>query len=476
MKLWDKVKSGIARKASSTWGALLTLVTPGQPVWRTNKDFESIAREGYAQNPYVYACVRYIATAVAGVPWKLTRQGAADQESQAIDQHPLLELLRRPNPEQGRTRFVEQVITQLLLGGDGYIERVGPNNLRLPPLELYALRPDRMKIKPGTAVQRVAGYTYEAGGSKREFLPEEILHLCLLDPLNDWYGLSPARPSARSIDQNNDGRAWNVSMLQNGARLSGAFVTSDQLNDEQYKRLKTQTEEDHSGSKKVGKFMLLEGGLEWKEMSLSPKDMDWLEGMKLSARETAICFLVPPELLGDSSNKTYSNYQEARKAFYQETVLPMLDYLRDELNNWLVPLYGGGIYLDYNSDEIEALQEDRDKLYTRMGLVYDKGIVTRNEARTALGFPPDTTDESSDQFKQPAANPFEGFGSSASANATGDGKSIKGHLPGCTCGCETKAIRPLTMREISMKQAMMGYFSRQREAAIDAIDRAYGRS
>ena len=99
-----------------------------------------------------------------------------------------------------------------------------------------------------------------------------------------------------------------------------------------------------------------------------------------------LLIIVAPELIGDNSSKTYSNYGEARKALYQETVLPLMDYLKDAFNNWLVPLWGENLYLDYDKDGIEALQEDQDKLYNRMFGAVDRGIITRNEAREMFGF------------------------------------------------------------------------------------------
>jgi len=118
-------------------------------------------------------------------------------------------------------------------------------------------------------------------------------------------------------------------------------------------------------------------------MSVSPKDMDWLEGMKLSAREIAIGFGVPPELIGDTANKTYSNYREARKAFYTETVLPLMDWFRDHLNAWLVRKFGDDLWLDYDRDEIEALQEDRQAVWERL---IRADWLTINEKRRAVGY------------------------------------------------------------------------------------------
>jgi len=199
--------------------------------------------------------------------------------------------------------------------------------------------------------------------------------------------MSPIEAAARSVDQNNESRAWNVALLQNSARPPGALVAEQELQEEQFNRLKEQIKEQYSGAKNAGRPLLLEGGLDWKEMGLSPADMHWLEGLKLSAREIAIAFGVPPELIGDTANKTYSNYKEARQAFYTETVLPLMDWIRNELNNWLVPKFGDDrIYIDYDRDEIEALQEDRAAVWEKAMEAVKIGVLTPNEARLLLGY------------------------------------------------------------------------------------------
>ena len=125
--------------------------------------------------------------------------------------------------------------------------------------------------------------------------------------------LSPLEIAARSIDQNNASRAWNVGLLQNGARPSGALVYPETLQEDQYERLREQIEQKYAGPKNAGRPLILEGGLDWKEMGLSPRDMNWIEGLRLSAREISIALGVPSELIGDSTNKTYSNYKKHAK-------------------------------------------------------------------------------------------------------------------------------------------------------------------
>jgi HK97 family phage portal protein len=380
-KVLDRVKAWL-QKQSRAARAIVSL-TLGQPVW-TPRDYAGFARQGYQRNVYVYACVKQIAMACAGIPWVVYRKGRRGMVEE-LEDHPLARLLRRPNPWQGGSRFIENTVAFLMVAGNSYIEAVGPE--RGAPRELYVLRPDRVRVLPGNAQQVIAGYKYVVGGEEVRFAPEEILHLKLFNPLDDWYGMSPLEAAACSVDQNNESRAWNVALLQNSARPPGALVTEQALTDEQYSRLQREIQEKYAGSKNAGRPLLLEGGLDWKEMGLSPADMHWLEGMKLSAREIAIAFGVPPELIGDTANKTYSNYREAREAFYTETVLPLMDWLRDELNNWLVPKFGDDrVYLDYDKDEIEALQEDRDAVWDRALRAVERGVLTPNEARLLLGY------------------------------------------------------------------------------------------
>ena len=379
---------GRSTKQSRTFGAIL-LTTPGFPLW-SPKDYGAFVREGYKKNVYVFSCVRMIAMACAGIPW-LAYSMEGDRLVEIPPNHPLRELLARPNPFEGWGRFIEEVVSYLYLTGNSYIELVTPDAKgNKPPRELYALRPDRVRIISGTPAQPVAGYIYSVGGREVRIEPEWIIHLRFFNPTDDFYGMSPLEPASYPVDQNNESRAWNVALLQNSARPSGALVTppGERLSDEEFERLREQLRELYQGSKNAGRAILLEGGLDWKPMSYSPADMDWLEGVKLSAREIALAFGVPPQLIGDRESSTYANYQEARKAFYAETVLPLMDWLKNEFNARLVSRFWPGVILDYDQDQIEALQEDRGELWDRAIRAVERGVLTPNEARELLGYDP----------------------------------------------------------------------------------------
>lgn len=355
----------------------------GHPVW-TPRDYGHLAHESYEANATVFACVNTIARAVAGVPWLLYQLPASPWgRIEEIEDHPLLELIERPNPWQGQAAFFESLVGFLLLSGNSYVLAVGPE--RGMPRELYLLRPDRVQVLPDER-NLVRGYRYTVNGIPHDYVNGEVLHIRLFHPRNDWYGLSPVEAAARHVDQDNAATAWNTALLQNMARPPGALVTEHNLEETQFRRLQEQIEQRYSGAKNAGRPLLLEGGLDWKQFGLSPADMDWLNGQKLSGRRIASVFGVPPELIGDSESKTYSNYKEARKALYQETVLPLLDRIRDDLNAWLVPRFGQRLWLDYDRDEIEAIQEDRETVWRRAIDAVKAGVITPNEARAMLGY------------------------------------------------------------------------------------------
>ena len=141
-------------------------------------------------------------------------------------------------------------------------------------------------------------------------------------------------------------------------------------------------DEEYSGAGNNGKPLLLEGGLEWQEMSLNPKDMDFLDGKHSAAREIALAFGVPPMLLGIPGDATYSNMFEARLALWTDTVLPILQLIIGGLNRWLTPHYGEGLYLWYDEEMIPALEPLRKAKSDRINAA---AYMTVNEKRRAMG-------------------------------------------------------------------------------------------
>ncbi|HWV53567.1 phage portal protein [Pseudorhodoplanes sp.] len=371
-----------AETKSSRTAQLVAFQSQGRARW-TPRDITALAREGYMKNAIVHRAVRLVAEAVGSVTW-LAYDGAAEHDS-----HPLLDLVARPNPRQDGAAFLESVVAHLQLAGNAYIEAV---TLDGRPRELYALRPDRMRVVPGSDGWPEA-YDYHVAGRSVRFeqagaLPP-ILHLTHFHPLDDHYGFAPLEAASIAVDTHNAAAAWNKALLDNAARPSGALVYSGPeqavLSDGQYERLKRELADEYQGAKNAGRPLLLEGGLDWKAMSLSPKDMDFLDAKHNAAREIALCFGVPPMLLGIPGDNTYANYQEANRAFIRGTVLPIASRIGAALSQWLGAAYGGTVRLAVDTDRIDALAGDRAALWAR---VTAAPFLTLNEKRIATGYAP----------------------------------------------------------------------------------------
>lgn len=349
----------------------------------SSSDPGRLSREGFLKNPIVYRCIKMIGDAGASIPWQLVEEG------EKLDQHPMLELLANPNKRQSGSAFIEKIYGHLLVFGNAYLHAA---SLEGTPRELHALAPDCVKVVAGADGYPTA-YEYRAGRTKQRFNIEgdnrPILHLNLANPVDETFGHSPLAAAHMALDIHNSASTWNKSLLDNSARPSGALVYSstvgDNLTDEQFTRLKQELEEGYSGAVRAGRPMVLEGGLDWKAMGYSPRDMDFMQAKNGASRDIALAFGVPPMLLGIPGDNTYSNYKEANRAFWTQTVLPLVKRTAASLGNWLGPQFGDNIKLDFNRETVEAIAPDMEKQWARIG---SAEFLTDNEKREALGYGP----------------------------------------------------------------------------------------
>lgn len=374
--MWDWFKTTFARKSAPSF--IAWQVNP-RPIW-SDRDVLAFAREGYARNAIAYRCVRMIAEAAASAHLRVR---PAD--------HPVARLLAQPNPEQTGIELFEAFFGHLQVAGNAYLEAAGFEDE--PPRELYVLRPDRMSVIPGARGWPV-GWEHRSGGDVRRYERDPlsgsapILHLKLFHPANDWYGQSPMEAAACAIDIHNAGGAWNKALIDNAARPSGALVYSgaagEQLSGEQFERLKAELESAHSGPTNAGRPLLLEGGLDWKPISLSPADMDFIEARHAAAREIALAFGVPPMLMGIPGDNTYANFREANLAFWRQTALPLAMKAARALQMWLQPLFPNdeALRIDIDLDAAPALASERENLWAGLAAAT---FLTDQERRQIAG-------------------------------------------------------------------------------------------
>jgi HK97 family phage portal protein len=373
-KMLQKLKSLLTTKASAT-SSIVALHTAGRPHW-TSKNYAALAREGYAGNVVGYRAVRMVAEAAASVPLLLRVDG------KEVDAHPLSSLLQRPNAAQTGRELFENLYAFLMVAGNAYAELV---TLDEAPRELFALRPDRLAVVPSKAGWPES-FEYSVGGQSVRMPRENVLHVKMFNPTDDYYGLAPLEAASRSIDTHNSASSWNKAMLDNAARPSGALVFAagdGTLTSEQFDRLKTELESTYQGAANAGRPMILEGGLDWKEMGFSPKDMEFIEAKNIAAREIALAFGVPPMLLGIPGDNTYANFAEANRSFWRQSVVPLVSRMADGVAQLLQPYEKGELRLLPDLDQVEALAPDRDALWKR---VNDAGFLSADEKREAVGY------------------------------------------------------------------------------------------
>jgi HK97 family phage portal protein len=369
----------LLRKENPVNKSIIALYGGSSTIW-TPDDFRSLSIAGYETCVAVFACVKLIASTASRVPWSVGRMDA-NGDMKDFDRHPLLDLLNHPNEVEGGAIFTEKTLSYLLLNGNSYV--LGVRGLpSQPPRFLYSLRPDRMVIKPDKSGQfLVSGYTYNPGASEQNFLATDIMHLMEFHPTDDFYGLSRLKVAKKKFDISNKADDWNANLLQNDMKSPG-IVTARSVID--LDKFKDKWRENYQGAANAGKPIVLSGeDIKWQSLSLTPKDVDWLNGQKFTMRQICSIFGVDSCLVGDMEYATYSNKQEARKGLYMEVVLPLMDLLRDEYQRWLVPYYGKDIILNYDRDKIEELQEDREKQYTYLKTA---SWLTINEKRLATGY------------------------------------------------------------------------------------------
>ena len=338
---------------------------------------------GYRSNPVSYRSLRMIAEACASIPLRARNFGASP-ETQDLDS-----ILSNPNSYCCQQDFLEQLYLDLLAFGNSYVEAVPI----MDRVEFYLLRPDHVTVVSDQDGWPVA-YDHQHQGRKRRISnaddPAKIMHVKFHSPGDDHYGYGPLQAARGSIAMHNSAIEWNRALFANAARPSGALVYKGadgqgHLTDEQFERLKRELEDNFQGASNAGRPLLLEGGLDWSAISLSPQDMEFIAAKSSAARDIALSFGVPPMLLGIPGDNTYSNYAEANRAFWRQTVIPLTKRVTGALSRFMGKYYVKSEIVVF-LDEVPAFAEERQALWNRLS---EADFLSRDEKRVAAGYPPE---------------------------------------------------------------------------------------
>lgn len=362
-----------AKSETKTAGSFIALAHLPLADWG-RADPTALVREGYAGNAVAYRCVRMIAEAAASITFS--------SEDTLVQS-----LLLEPSPEESGRALLERLYTDLQITGNAWLEAVTVAGESLPR-GLFALHVESVRVQQDPQ-GRVIGYKVKLKQGERLISPapdgwSSVLHLKLYNPANSMYGLSPLAAARKSLDIHNGAAGWAKSLIDNAARPSGALLYGKdgaRLNDEQFDRLKAQLTQEHTGATNAGRPLLLEGGLDWQPMSLSPVEMDFAETRSSAAREIALAFGVPPMLLGIPGDNTYATYKEAHAAFWRLTVLPLVQKTASNLMVWLRGRFAD-ISIEPELDTVPAFASERDALWARIGAA---DFLSDDEKRRLLG-------------------------------------------------------------------------------------------
>ena len=341
--------------------------------------YEAQVRAAVLGNPVAQRAVRLVSEGAAGAA--LTARGGSIE-----DRERALALVGARSGGQG---LVETLAMQLLLHGNGYVQIIGDADGA--PAELFALRPERVSVEADARGWPMA-YVYRVGESVTRLASEDaagrtaVIHIKALHPLDDHYGLGCVGAAAGAVAIHNAATVWNKALLDNAARPSGALLFDPgedgaALSPEQFERLRGELEAAFQGAANAGRPLLLEGGLKWQALSLTPADMDFVGLKAAAARGIALAFGVPPMLMGLPGDNGYANYREANKALWRQTILPLCEKILGAISQG-IGAWMPGVKLAVDLDRVAALSEERAALWAQ---VSGADFLSDEEKRGMLG-------------------------------------------------------------------------------------------
>jgi len=399
-------------------------------VWNPEND-DTYIRDGYRRNATIYSLVNLITNAATTIPFQIYEKvnenevkryksltsGSVDAQSllkaNLIRKNAMVELegtelhqlLERPNAAQSYSSWISELIAFGKLTGNRYIYGIAPETgmNKGKYKELYVMPSQIMEIVSGGIMQPVQKYRIEYQGAY-DIPAEDICHIKDFNPYYDGtgshlYGQSPLRAGLRSLTTNNEAVQTGVKYLQN--QTARGILTSDEgdLNEVQAQQLKDKFRKNFQGADNAGDVIITPKKLSWVNFGLNAADVSLIEQYNASIKDLCNIYSVPVQLLNNTESATYNNMKEAKKALYQNAVIPELNKIRDELNRWLSPMYGEKLFIDFDYSAIPELQEENEKVVDQLSKAW---WVTPNEKRRVMNYGVDEENIALDNYYIPA--------------------------------------------------------------------------
>lgn len=369
------------------------------------KEGQALIKDGYARNAIVYSAIRRITTAVSTTSFDLYI------DEKIVEDHPILDLLKRPNPMQGQADFLIQNFTNLLLTGEMFFSKAGLMNEK-EPRELWPLMPLEISISPGRG-GIPAAYIHKKNNVETTFPvnpvdgTSDVFFYKLYNPGDYWRGQPPIRAAALSADAHNEGLNWNYNLMRKGAKLSGYIKAPGGYPDASVlAKLKEYFSKMIQGSDNAGEIPVLSGMAEYVPFESNARDMDFIAGLKEYAKYVASVFGVPLPLI-DNDAASMNNMEQAKEMLWTDTVIPTMNLFLDSFNAWLSVLYGRKVRLEIDMDAIPALEALRARKTERTIKAKDAGLISINEARDEIGYDPDPSPNADKLFVNGGLMPLD---------------------------------------------------------------------
>jgi HK97 family phage portal protein len=355
---------------------LLSRLTAGS--WSKTKMLEQ-----YHKSLYVFACVRKIAEKVASIDMQLFQVLNSQGDSKEILSHPALDLLYKPNPFTTKSKFIQTTIINLKLTGDAFWYKV--RNERGQVVELWNLRPDFVEIVKDS-VEYIKEYKFtKLDGVVEHFPPEDIVHLSDPDPLDEYWGISPVRSAQVRLDTEAYASEYQRDFFLNNARPDAVLKTTGSLTDEQKADIRESFEKRHRGVGKNSKVAVFEGGLEYQQISISQKEMDYIESMRFTRDDILVAFHTPKPIVAITDDVNYANAETAMYIFLSENIKPLMESIVEQVNEMLIiPDFGESLFLDFP----DPTPENRTKVLEEYANGSTNGWLLINEIRQRENLPP----------------------------------------------------------------------------------------
>ena len=355
----------------------------GNFAWSKSKGLST-----YQKSLYVFACVRKIAQKTASIDFELNKIKNTSGDKEEVFVHPALDLLYRPNPFQTKTEFYEKYMINKLLTGESFVLKVRSAGPGSEVVELWNLRPDYMKILIDASDPRlIKGYEFnKTDGSKVVFDADDIIHDAYPSPLDEFGGMSALQPARVRIETEQFASEYQANFFKNNARPDFILQTDGKIGGDQKDEMRDSIDKRHKGTKNAGKYMLLEGGLKYQQVSISQREMDYIEGMKFTRDDILVAFHVPKPIIAITEDVNYANANTAMEIFLNETIQPEIARLCEKLNEHLIYTeYGANFYVDYDKNFLPENEKEKAEIDQ---ILVGSGIKLLNEAREERGMEP----------------------------------------------------------------------------------------